>query len=55
MLAFANMMDLFAHKFSRLRRSGFSLARIFAGAVDGFLVGHENSPPQIKILPNSNS
>jgi hypothetical protein len=41
MLAFANVMQFFAHEFSGLRRRRFSLASVALGSFDGFFVGHD--------------
>ena len=41
MFAFSYVMDLFAHKFSRLGGCRLSLACIFSSSFDGFLLGHD--------------
>ena len=41
MLTLANFVDFRAHKLTRLGTRGFSLACIFARALDGLFVRHE--------------
>jgi hypothetical protein len=41
MLAFPDMVHLFAYEFSGLGAGSFSLPRIFAGSFNGFLFWHE--------------
>src|SRR3977135_4075175 len=43
MFSFADVVHLFAHKFSRLRGRRLSFAGIFAGSLNGFTFGHGNS------------
>jgi hypothetical protein len=44
MLALANVLDLLANEFSRLRRWGFAFARVLSRTVDGFAFWHSDTP-----------
>ena len=56
MRTFADQIDLFAHKLSRLRRGGFPFPLILAGTFNRFLFGHAlNSGPECRSAVNSKS